>query len=242
MKVLIQGNEIPQTVDCSIAFHGFEELNADITIKQEWFSLDREELLEYDVCVGSVHLCQNALFKMGIKDYEIPCYPQKLERFFHRTIYQDTLGNVISKKFSVHKFIKPVKSKRFASFITDSKDYAIALMNLDENEPVYVSSLVSFESEWRVYIKDNDIQAVCFYKGDPTLFPEPKIIRRMIRSWDGPCCYGLDVGVFKNMTCLVEVNDFYSIGNYGLEPLIYANMLCLRWRELLNANSNVNCD
>jgi len=30
---------------------------------------------------------------------------------------------------------------------------------------------------------------------------------------------------------LVECNDFYSIGNYGLFPKKYAEMLIARWKE-----------
>jgi hypothetical protein len=132
------------------------------------------------------------------------------------------------------KFVKPVQPKRCNSFMSNTlKDQSVMLMHLDENEQFYVSDLIDFESEWRVYVKKNVIQAVCFYKGDPTIFPDAKTIRRMISSWDGPCCYALDVGIARNMTCLVEINDFYSIGNYGLYHMLYAEMLLLRWRELV---------
>lgn len=47
-------------------------------------------------------------------------------------------------------------------------------------------------------------------------------------------CYVLDVGLMDNKTTLVEFNDFYSIGNYGLFPDEYANMLMKRWSELRN--------
>ena len=55
----------------------------------------------------------------------------------------------------------------------------------------------------------------------------------MMYDFQGPCCYVLDVGILYNgNTTLVEFNDFYSIGNYGLFPEIYAEMLVQRWTEL----------
>ncbi len=56
----------------------------------------------------------------------------------------------------------------------------------------------------------------------------------MIQSWAGPSCYALDVGIIGSVTALVEINDFYSIGNYGLGPKEYVEMLMLRWSQLTN--------
>jgi len=241
MNALVYGIGSPHTVDCSIAFHGLEELDFNIDIKIDWFALNQNELEKYDVCVGGVDVCRNALFKMGLRDYDIPCYPLKLYPFLKRNIEILEIKQ-LSIKIPLNKFLKPIYPKRFHAFKTGAtrnnhaEQLALtSLMHLDEHEKIYMSDLIEFESEWRVYIKKQIIQNVCNYAGDPLKFPNPNTIQRMIDAWEGPCCYGLDVGIVKNETVLVEVNDFYSIGNYGLYPKDYAEMLIMRWKELRNS-------
>ncbi|MDD5649395.1 MAG: ATP-grasp domain-containing protein [Candidatus Nanoarchaeia archaeon] len=239
-KVLIYGDKIPQTVDCSIAFHGFEELACDITVFRDWLCFNKEEFEKFDVCVGGVNLCHWAFLKLGIKNYNISCYPEQLKDFFHREINQVEVKKVI-KEYPRNKFLKPIRPKQFQAFTTkkmfNSKN--ISLINLEEHEKIYVSELVDFKSEWRVYVNSKEIRNICFYKGDCCLLPDIKTIRTMIKVWKTcPCCYALDVGIVYNYlkkkfeTILVEINDFYSIGNYGLESVEYAKMLYLRWKEI----------
>jgi hypothetical protein len=50
-----------------------------------------------------------------------------------------------------------------------------------------------------------------------------------------PVSGSIDVGVTKDgKTVLVEVNDSYSLGNYGIGSILYARMIEERWRELRN--------
>lgn len=47
--------------------------------------------------------------------------------------------------------------------------------------------------------------------------------------------YALDFGVLENgETALVEWNNGFAIGAYGLRPEVYCNMLIARWEEILN--------
>lgn len=56
----------------------------------------------------------------------------------------------------------------------------------------------------------------------------------MVRSYvDSPSAYSIDIGLTaENETIIVEVNDGYSLGSYGLDPLLYAKLLSARWAEL----------
>jgi hypothetical protein len=48
----------------------------------------------------------------------------------------------------------------------------------------------------------------------------------------------MDWGVTRDeRTLLVEVNDAYSLGSYGLDPLVYAPMLADRWFEMTGSSS-----
>jgi hypothetical protein len=242
MKALIQGNIIPQSVDCSIAFHGFEELEYEIKVFNDWIRFSGTDFREYDICVGGVDLTHFAFMKMGLKDWHLSCYPEPLRHFLYRHVEEMYIKDII-KTQPKNSFIKPVKPKRFNHIITGdevriSEDF-ISFLNLDEYERAYVCEKVHFISEWRVYVRHNEIQAICFYKGMPTMFPSTSLISFMIDYWViSPCCYAMDVGVLGNGdTVLVEVNDFYSIGNYGLNHHDYAKMLQLRWNEITGAKN-----
>jgi len=228
VNVLIFGEIIPDSIDCCSAFFGFEQLGAEIVITKKWFAYNKIELLKFDVCVGGIDYCRFVLNSIGVKDFFLPCYPEQLKCFLDRNIEVFTVKKVLEL---TDKFIKPLKPKKFEAFIINEKS-KILLNEQDNDTKVYVCDLIKFESEWRVYVKNHTIQAICFYSGDSTRFPDVKTIKKMITTWYGPCCYALDVGIVKEKTLLVEVNDFYSIGNYGLESVNYAEMLLMRWEEL----------
>jgi hypothetical protein len=232
-KALLYGDKIPHTIDISSAFHGLEEMDAEITISDKWLNQDGEYFKQFDVCVSGVFDCRFALTKMGKRNFDIVCYPDDLTRFYGRKIEKYKLLDVVKNKMK-NKFIKPVFPKRFEAFVMSQDSQMLNIISLDEEELVYVSDIVKFESEWRVYVDENEIRVICNYKGDPCLFPNIDIISWMIKLYNGPCCYALDVGIVGEKTLLVEVNDFYSIGNYGLFPQKYVEMLIKRWKELVD--------
>lgn len=48
-----------------------------------------------------------------------------------------------------------------------------------------------------------------------------------------PNGYGIDFGLTSDgKTLLLEVNEGYSLGTYGLLPIKYAKLLSARWAEL----------
>lgn len=50
---------------------------------------------------------------------------------------------------------------------------------------------------------------------------------------DAPNGYGIDFGVTDDgRTLLIEVNDGYALGSYGMYYLDYAKLLSARWAEL----------
>lgn len=227
-------------VDCSIAYHGLEEMDAEVDLISPWWTLNTEDFEKYDVCVSGVSDCTLALWKMGIRDFEIPCYPESIKVFLSREIekmtFKSFLKNLVYYKKNGHKFVKPVKPKAFQAFLTSDENITDRLYNLNPDIEMYVSDIVNFKSEWRVYVKLNKIVRVCHYSGNPLLFPNPVVVNAMVKGMIGPCCYALDVGVFGDTTALVEVNDFYAIGNYGLYPREYVEMLMLRWSQLTGRN------
>lgn len=51
---------------------------------------------------------------------------------------------------------------------------------------------------------------------------------------DSSKAYCLDVGVLSTgETALIEVNDGFSVGMYGMSKELYAELLQTRWKELV---------
>jgi len=78
---------------------------------------------------------------------------------------------------------------------------------------------------------------IYWYLGDFRVFPDMKIIDEAIAEYTkngAPAGYSIDFGVTDNgKTLLVECNDGWSLGNYGLEPSKYCRLLGRRWHEMM---------
>ena len=66
-------------------------------------------------------------------------------------------------------------------------------------------------------------------------FIDPLVIDNMIKDFtDCPSAFSLDVGLTDDgRTLLVEVNDYWALGSYGLEGKDYALLCARRMREIL---------
>ena len=73
------------------------------------------------------------------------------------------------------------------------------------------------------------------YKGDFKIQPNFNIIERCIEDYKNkPAAFTIDFGVTDDgRTLLIEVNDGYAFGTYGLSPLNVAKMLSARWSEMV---------
>lgn len=65
--------------------------------------------------------------------------------------------------------------------------------------------------------------------------PDTGTVRAAVAAYaEAPVAYSLDFGVTADgRTLLVEANDAFALGAYGLEPVVYARMLEDRWLELV---------
>ncbi len=72
------------------------------------------------------------------------------------------------------------------------------------------------------------------YQGDWRAHYDYKIIEKVVESFtNAPAGYSLDFGLTQDgRLLLVEANDGYALGNYGLFYVDYAKLLSARWAEL----------
>lgn len=82
---------------------------------------------------------------------------------------------------------------------------------------------------------DGQVLNVRPYTGDYHAHFDASVIDEAISCWkDAPIAYGLDIGVTSDgRTLVVEVNDGYALGNYGLSALNSINFHKARWKEMV---------
>ena len=77
------------------------------------------------------------------------------------------------------------------------------------------------------------------YGGDPSVLPDPEVVKRAVTVFEASvektAGYALDFGVLSDSgkTALVEWNDGFALGSYGLDHETYTKLLLERWHELL---------
>ncbi len=88
-----------------------------------------------------------------------------------------------------------------------------------------VSSLVAVKSEWRVFVYHNLVQQVCYYDGDPLVFPDRRTIEDIVCEYSQFArtpAYTFDVFVDgSGDTHIMELHDFFSCGLYGFADYRY---------------------
>ncbi|RYD88657.1 MAG: DUF4343 domain-containing protein [Sphingobacteriales bacterium] len=162
-------------------------------------------------------------------------YPESLRGYLGRNIWTSTADEIAADPTKWDVFIKPKSDlKRF----TGKHIRGIAdLRNIGDqgrNTPVWVSEPVRFMREWRVFVRYGRIMGIRPYKGDYRVHYDVAVIESAIRDFAGaPAGYAIDFGVTDDgRTLLIEVNEGYSIGAYGLYYTDYAKLLSARWAQL----------
>lgn len=170
-------------------------------------------------------------------------YPDHLKPFLGREIEKRTLGWV--RALGEGKvFIKPcARAKQFTGCVWDVEDPRprLGLAAFSDDTEVWVSEFVSFASEARCFVKRDKLIAVKHYAGDWSMLPKASIVEAAVMDGRGnmPAAYALDFGVTDyGSTDLVEANDGYALGCYGLPSIVYARFLEARWAELFGVPSN----
>lgn len=193
--------------------------------------LNRESMV-----VGWIEDTKEFFKNMGyVVDYNITL-PHELhkEKYLKRDIQQIATFQAL-KYINLPFFIKPNNVKSFEHGIIKRQ---LELLKYKNNSDFIVSDVVDILSEYRCYIIDRKIVGCYNYLGDFYLYPNLKLVEEMIKDFkQAPMGYSIDVGILSNgETCLIECNDGWSLGNYGLDSKLYCRLLTERWIEILKQN------
>ena len=241
MRVFIKKtiNGFPETETDYTAWQGFQELGLEL-----WFYQNERELVNCrpdDLIVGGVSTITRKLkgFGIALPDYD---YPDELINFLGRRIWTDTLTGILAKPEKWPVFVKPSRNKEFMGFVLRAENDVPRLRQAKLDDTVLCSELVSFSREWRVFIRYGRIVDVRPYRGDWHIQYNADAIEHAVSIFrSAPAGYAMDFGVTeKGQTLLVEVNDGFALGSYGVDPVEYAKLLSARWCELVGIHDE--CD
>lgn len=134
-------------------------------------------------------------------------------------------------------FVKSAnKTKLFPAGVIQHKSSKKDLFHgIDGNEMVINCNVLDFVSEYRVFVLMGKPIGIKHYAGDYMIYPDNNFILKCIQEFqDCPVAYTLDIGVEKETgrNLVIECNDAWSIGNYGLDGKTYLKMLIARWQQI----------
>lgn len=192
-----------------------------------------------DLVFGGVEVVRPYLARLGCEPEPLD-YPEKLQEYLGRKFETELLGT-LRKRYNEPgppTFIKPVEHKLFTGHVVRRFGDLIRTQSFPAETPLYCVEHMEFLSEWRFYCDGSQVIGVDHYKGDPLRSPVSEVVAQaafdFAKCEEGPVTYSLDFGVSANgETRLVEVNDMISLGCYGLDAPVYAQLIEKRWLQLV---------
>lgn len=224
------------SVNGYVAWDGFRLLGVE-TASFEYEQIDALPLTPETLVHGSVGAVHRALARLGVASPGLHPAPEALRPFYRRELSEATLGQV--RAMSGPVFIKPLREhKRFTGYVRRGDlDDVSRTAHLDDDFAVIVSEVVPMISEWRCFVLEAKCVGARPYAGDPRApSPEIALVDRCIEALgsEAPIAYSVDLArLVDGSTVVVEVNDAYALGSYGLPSIPYARMIEARWRQLV---------
>lgn len=215
---------------------------------QDQMFLNKDLITKDDLVLGHINMCRAALKHLDVKEPLSIDYPSQLDFYLGRSVKRMEsyrFKNLLLENEQVGLgntyFVKPVKNKIFTGFTCSTlQEYQSKTHGSGSAEWVYVSSFVNFEDEYRVYVYNTDVVEVHQYYAKhwktkvPVDMDTVQFMVGKLKEAKMPRFYSIDVGVDnRGRTLLVECNDGYALGNYGLAPCDYAKMSMERWQEIV---------
>lgn len=189
----------------------------------------------HDVVVGSVQDSHYIFKKIGVTPPNF-YIPSGSESWAGRTIERSNIKEVKRRKSTKERFfVKPINTKEFPAQIVDSLPLITYRdQHLNDEMECWTSEIINFVTEYRVFIIEKEIVGCQYYCGDFSVFPNWESIKDAINAIKHqPLGWCIDFGIDDTgRTLLIEANDGYAIGDYGLYPSTYSKLLEKRWKEL----------
>jgi hypothetical protein len=189
---------------------------------------------------GGIGMVRRALDRIGASQPRVDGMPPaECMELYGRRIWATTMTEV-REGYEDNRFffIKPLKiHKAFAGHVTSGNLCDLArTATLDNDFEVMASEVVTFRVEYRLFVHRKRVIGCRFYNGDFRIAPDFVVAEQFLQRYQAqPIAYSLDLGVTdKGQTLVVEINDAFSLGAYGLGSIPYARMVTDRWEEMVS--------
>lgn len=230
MKAYIQvgSNGMPIGVSAFTAMEGFRQLGIETMLFSNFKDIDNPSA--EDIIVGGLGTIKKWFKARGNELPDID-YPKQLKDYYGRRIWQTTSDELLNSGLEQPVFIKPVVGKAFTGFVCNKFSDMIGRIEPGDNISIYCSDVLKIRTEWRVFVRKSKILDIKKYNGELGTAYYLSVVKNMVASYtNAPSAYALDIGLTEdNKTIVIEVNDGYSVGCYGLDPLLYAKFLYSWW-------------
>ena len=200
-----------------------------------WKQMDFLDINRETIVNGHIRSARKAFQIIGCPDPVEVSIPEELQEFTGRKIWTSTLGEI--RQYEPKVFIKPLEGhKLFTGHIRtgELKDLIYTASFPDETK-ILVSEPVVFITEYRGFVLEGKLIGWKNYSGDFRKMPNVSIVEDAIKKYKtAPIAYSIDFGLdIDNRSLLVEVNDAFALGSYGLDNILYAKMIEARWDEIV---------
>lgn len=180
------------------------------------------------VVVGFISDIWNVAILMGFNEIKQLDYPDELKSYLKRDIKKIRVQDLPEK---YPYFIKPTMIKSFTGrVVKEFRD----LIGIQDIELYFTETILDVVSEYRCFILNGEVLGVKHYKGNPYCCLNEEIVIEMIKNYTSrPNAFSMDLGITRTgETVLIECNNGYSSGNYGLSDILYANFLKQGWIDI----------
>ncbi len=232
-------SQLPHHFDAASAMYGAIETGQKfrLTTFDEVASGKFNNLIKTNLFVGSVEFMKEVFSKIGKSDVRVP-------ENSNRSFKVMTLGEAKSvSKSGLQKiprkyiFIKPFDIKLFTGFVLDEmKNMSISNIPDDTKVMVYDAFSDNIKSEWRCYVHRDKVVDIRNYSGDIFTYPDQIYLIDVIWKNEDkfPIAYTVDIGILESSeNVVIEYNDMWAIGNYGMDNSLYLRLLKDRYFEIV---------
>lgn len=186
--------------------------------------------LKNNIFAGTVEFMQKVFSKIG-KEPRVP-------KFFDREYEEVTAKQALELVDAGERFfVKTKEIKLFTGQVVSKYDCSI-LRSVPEDAILIKTEVFSSNiiTEWRCYIHFGRVVEARNYSGEFDKMPDFSIARndasKNIDSF--PVAYTIDLALLEDgSTKIVEYNDMWAIGNYGIDNKLYLRLLKDRYFEIV---------
>ena len=197
--------------------------------------------LSEDIAHGGIKAMRNLFDQFGFPQPVIHNPHDHLPDYLGREMIETNMVSVVDKFMKdTHPtpvFIKPLdEHKLFTGKVIKSFTDIIPLSGIPNETMVLQSEVVNYISEYRCFVNRRALIGCKNYTGNFTVLPNFDMVHDSIRDYkDQPISYSVDFGITdRGETQLIEINDGFALGAYGLNPILYCKMIRDRWSEIKN--------